>query len=123
MTKKERKQLDKYMKTAIYFVTCLNPILVNGKYRGDSHTRCWGWYRKPEDATQSVLENHNDIYEIEFTYAVIEKYPEGTVPIYVEEMAWFKWDETKRAAPGKGYGAYKKCRKPAWSKGIINWAY
>jgi hypothetical protein len=118
MTKKQRKQLEKYMKTAIYFVTCLNPkIDRKGHYVVGGHKRCWGWYHDLEEAVKSVEENHNDIHENEFPYAVIEKVPEGTVPMCVKEMHWFKWHGTQEI------GVYKKCGKPDWSKGTCDWAY
>lgn len=53
------------------------------------HSRTWGWYSNFEDAEKAVLENHTDIFEYSYEYAVIEKMPEGVCAV-AEDSWWYK---------------------------------
>jgi len=119
MTPKQRKQYKAYMKTSMYFVTVIEPKLKNGNiyYGGKRPTssRCWGWYRKLKDAIIAVVENHTDIHEDSYDYAVIEKVPEGVIPMS-EDIKWFVWE----GDPDKG--KYVECPKPKWAEITCNWS-
>ena len=113
---KSKKDLayEAYLKTGIYFVTCIGPKV--GKKHPTS--RCWGWYKDLKRAIKAIETNESDIHEDEFTYAVIEKIPHGMGPLTaVKEIQWFKWVGSHEK------GKYVKSEKPEWSMHIINWAY
>lgn len=112
-----------YQKTGIYFMTCLRPKkVISGKDKkqtavGPINRRCWGWYKKLNDAIQAIEENRLDMHENEFTYAVIEKVPHGVCPIIIDQCRWFIWEGSHEE------GHYSKCDKPKWSIGTINWCF
>ena len=137
MTPKQKLAFEKYLKTGIYFVTCIEPCLKRVKHKTwpnkgklyttlwyggkrPTNSRCWGWYKKLKEAIIAVKENHNDIHEDEFSYAVIEKIPMGTVSIGTKEIQWFVWEGPRCPSPREG--KYVECDKPKWSEGICDWS-
>lgn len=129
MNKKQEEAYKKYMASGLYFVTCIRPKIFKYRsketgemkpalsYRGKFPTtvRCCGWYKKLKDAIKAVEENHMDIHEGDNLYAIIEKVPQGVIPLS-KKVQWFIWagDIVK--------GKYIKCEDPEWSKGICNWS-
>jgi hypothetical protein len=113
-----KKVYDDVMKKErqVYFVTCIR----TGKLRKDGQLdfsehkdRCWGYYFNLNLAVEHVKKNVTDICEDGYyNYCIIEKIPEGILPLEIEEMQWFKWN-------GK---QYKECKKPKWSQGIVSWS-
>ena len=112
----------KYTLRYMYFVVCIRAVLdkkgqltykrINGK-RTDS--RCWGWYFDVKDAIEGIKENVTDIAEDGFyEYAVIEKVPEGIIPVRTTEVQWYHYDKKTEK--------YSECEKPNWSEHIINWS-
>lgn len=76
----------------LYFVTVVETLLDDEgeeQYRG---SRCWGYYRELNDAITAIIENHTDIHECSYDYAVIEAVPEGVLPLDMEEVKWFNWN-------------------------------
>jgi len=111
--KHPNEQHDAYLATGIYFVVCIGPYAEEERQRH----RCWGWYKDLEDAVKAVEKNHTDINEAGYyPYAIIEKVPNGVLPVGVEEIHWFKWKG------GREKGGYVKITKPVWSKNICNWS-
>jgi hypothetical protein len=79
------------------YIYCINVFNVwsGGQVRDG---RCWGWFRRFEDAESCVKDNEHDIYEGgTYNMALIEKVAEGVTCLAVEEH-WYsvKFD-------GKGY--------------------
>jgi hypothetical protein len=93
----------------IYLVTCIKPVMSpkNELQYGSKGTqaRCWGWYSDLDTAIEHVKKNVTDICEAGYyTFAVIEKVPEGILPIGVKEVKWFQWSAIKNK--------YLICKKP-----------
>jgi len=77
------------------------------KYFTIVNSRTWGWYKELKDAQQCVEENWGDIYEGEYTAAVIERISEGILHgADIPEEWWYKWKGTWEK------GCYKKWKKP-----------
>lgn len=80
----------------MYFITCFekcetNPIL--GCFDGGC-SRCFGYKEFLYDAERALNENHLDMHETIYHYAVIEKIGPYIHP-EVEEEYWFKYDKEK----------------------------
>lgn len=100
-------------KQHLYFVTVIGTRNWDGKEEYD-RSRCWGYYYNLDDAITAIVENHTDIHECWYDYAVIESVPWGVLPIGTEELKWFKWNaEADR---------YELISKPEFSNQIVNWA-
>lgn len=81
----------------IYTVTCITELPDNTskdlrKYSPDKS--CFGWFTSLRKATLAVMENHGDIHEFSYNYAVIEKSKDGFRNLRAEEW-WFEWDEDR----------------------------
>lgn len=63
--------------------------------------RTWGYFADRETAIKAVEQNWTDMYEYYYTYAVIEKIPEGICGFEIwvpdesddERQIFFKWDK------------------------------
>lgn len=91
----------------MFFVTVVETV--DGQY---SSSRCWGYYHELEDAKKAVLENHTDIHECCYDWAVIEEVPYGVLPIGTKEIVWYHWEDD----------AYREVEKPKFSERIVNWS-
>lgn len=62
-------------------------------------TRCPGFYHSMDEAEADVTENHCDIFECSFRYAVIHEVRPGVYPHY-EQRKFYHYDtETDRYTP------------------------
>lgn len=67
----------------IYMVTVFKNS-TNGQ-----RSRCWGWYKRYDNAVKAVVENHTDIFEMDYyDTAVIEAVPQG-VCVVSTACIWF----------------------------------
>ena len=84
------------------------------KYFTTVSERTWGWYKSLEEAQKCVEENWCDIYEGEYTHAVIERISEGVLHAAdTPDEWWYKWHGTWEK------GRYKKWKKPEQYSNII----
>lgn len=83
MKMRERKPL--------YFVTTIGTTMISGEEQYKD-SRCWGYYYDINEAVTAIVENHTDIHECTYDYAVIEGVPDGVLPIDMEELKWFQWN-------------------------------
>lgn len=77
----------------IYLITGINPA----NYPRNRQ-RTWMWWSELETAQKAVKENWSDLYEGEYEYVVIEKYPEGhscgIAALDGQTEWWYKWEGT-----------------------------
>lgn len=90
------------------------------KYFTIKHSRTWGWFTDFKTAEESVLENWGDIFEGEFTYAVIEEVPEGTVTNCPTEEYWYKWEGPWPITDKGKIGRYKPAKKPKQYEHVVS---
>jgi hypothetical protein len=64
------------------------------KYMSIVSGRTWGWFISFREAQKSVLENWGDIYENEYSTALIEEVPEGSVINLPTRTYWYQWEGT-----------------------------
>lgn len=95
----------------LYFVTVIGTTNYGKEY---DRSRCWGYYHKLEDAIEAIVENHTDIHECWYDYALIESVPYGVLPMGTKEIKWFKWNDDNNK--------YEETTKPKFSEQIVNWA-
>lgn len=77
-------------------------------------SRTWGWYSSLEEAQKCVLENHCDIYEGDYNYAVIEEVKEGVLHgLACPKEWWYKWKGSWEN------GSYKPWKKPKEYDNVI----
>jgi hypothetical protein len=102
----------------IWFITALDVdeknLLrhpTNGEIKVTKFTRTFGYYRGYDNARLAVKENYCNMHECLYNYLVMERIGEGIHALCNKEK-WFKWKNRK----------WTPCKKPAWAKGIINWA-
>jgi hypothetical protein len=97
----------------IYFVTCIQNKKDSENF-SEIKSRCWGWFKKQEDAIKYTKLNVTDMAEDGYyNYAVIEEIQEGILQLALNEL-WLQIGEDKNS--------FKECEKPEWSKGIVNWS-
>lgn len=65
------------------------------KYISIVSGRTWGWFISFREAEKSVLENWGDIYEGEYSTALIEEVPEGSVINLPTREYWYQWEGTE----------------------------
>ncbi len=83
----------------------------------DHRSRSWGWFFDLDDAKRAVLANELDMFECDYTHAVIERVPEGVSPI-CETIAWFAATYPKGSdEPEVG----QLDGTPAWARETCNW--
>ena len=87
--------------------------VMNGPLGPASHSRCWGFFDDFERAEQAVIDNETDIYECEYTYAVLEEQLMGTIAMGTGKMFWYKYDRDTEK--------YEKIDPPEWSSGVVHW--
>jgi hypothetical protein len=75
-------------------------------------SRCWGWWPALEGAKRALERNDGDMHECSYDFAVIERV-KPYIDIAQREEWWFAWDVEKEG--------YVECKKPEWSKNIMNW--
>ena len=90
------------MKT-IFTVTALQPPY---------NTRVVGWFLTLEDAKNSVINNHCDIWEYSYMHAVIEEVRWGFYPCPPDKTYWFRFN--------KKLGKYEEITQPSFYKNITN---
>lgn len=111
---------DKYInktrsKDGIYHSYRLRTSPSQKKYFGIIDKRTWGWYNDIKDAKEVIEMNSCDIYEGNYTYALIEKIDEGVVfGMSIPEEHWYKWKGTWEK------GGYKPAKKPKQYSHIIH---
>ena len=83
------------------------------KYFTITRGRTWGWYKSLKDAQECVKQNWGDIYEGEYSYAVIEKISEGVLHgMDIPVEWWYKWHGSWQR------GKFKEWKKPDENLGI-----
>jgi len=78
--------------------------------------RTWGWFSDFKTAEKSVLENWGDIFEGEYSMAVIEEVPEGSVINIPTNEYWYQWKGSWEK--GKYVRAFD--RKPKEYKNVVS---
>lgn len=71
-----------------------------------------GWFKEEANAREVIEENHGDIHECSFNYAVIEKCRNGlygVIDMTEDDETWFHWED----------GKYVECDKPEHLIGTI----
>lgn len=81
--------------------------------------RTWGWYETFEEAERAVLENHTDIFECTYDYAVIEEVGPGVMALG-EVRQWYRADFKNRNPPGGHSPTVTRCDPPAFAEGTCN---
>lgn len=79
---------------------------------GIEQTRCPGYFIKRKDAFSCIEENWGDIYEGDFTYAIVERIGDGIYD-FGPQIRWYKW---------KGswdHGRYVQIDQPEHYKQIV----
>ncbi len=99
----------------IYLVTVLTDH--ERKRKGGPTSRLWGWYPTFDEAEKSILENHGDLFECLYDYAVIESLAPGVQRIAKVEK-WYKADWEHRTGPN--HPTIAPCEAPSWSLNLFN---
>lgn len=74
-----------------WFITVFTRF--DDKY-GIKGSRTWGFYSNKEDALKALKENHTDLWEYCYDYAIIEAYHEGISGYDFEEgRQFFRYDQ------------------------------
>jgi hypothetical protein len=92
------------------------------KYFSIKESRTWRWFTDFKTAEKSVLENWDDIFEGNLSYAVIERVPEGTVTSIPTEEYWYKWEGPWPMTEDGKIGGYKpEAKKPKYDHIVQFW--
>ena len=75
--------------------------------------RPWGWHPSKELAFEAVIENDGDIFEWDYTHAVVESVLPGTFAQTVPGALW--WFQASREG---GNVTIKPCQEPPGMEGI-----
>lgn len=81
--------------------------------------RTWGWVKTEKEARAAVACNAGDMFEMEYTFCLIEKLASGIFCIESEQIAWFKWIFKDIREPHKG--KWVEISQPEWAKNTVNW--
>ena len=81
------------------------------KYFSLIRKRTWGWLSSLKEAKKCIRENWGDLYEGEYSYAVIEEVAEGILIMPGREW-WYQWEGTWEK------GKYKQGKKPKEYEGV-----
>jgi hypothetical protein len=77
--------------------------------------RTWGWYSTLAKAKESVEHNYGDMYEGDYSHAVIEKTPEGILcGGHMPKEWWYQWRGTWEK------GKYVPWKKPKEYDNVIS---
>jgi hypothetical protein len=95
---------------AIFVVVCL--VVEGGQA---TRRRAWGWFPTAEEAEACVLKNDADVWENDYTHAVVERTLPGSLAT-VEGERWFR-------SVRDGYGRLERvetCASPEELEGICH---
>ncbi len=113
--KKSSLVMRKHDPTKTWFLTAMHVEVIathpTGEMKTKRDTRTFGYYKGWNKAYAAVKENRCNMHECLYTYLVMENIGEGVHALCTDEQ-WFKWTGKR----------WKDCRKPAWAKGMTNWA-
>lgn len=92
----------------MFFITCFESL------SGDSRKRIVGFVTDPKVAEECLRNNHMDIHESIYDYAVIERMYEGFYP-FTDFRKFYKWNENECG--------YREIPEPTEMHGVCNIAF
>lgn len=113
MTQSQRVLSQLWFLTAIHVDMSTLRRHPKGEIKVEKFTRTFGYKWGYPQAIEAVMENHGNMHECLYNYLVMERIGEGVHSLAKDEV-WFKWSVRKQA--------WKPCKKPNWSNGMVNWA-